>query len=159
MKRGQLDQPFVIIFALVVGAVILILGYYSVTNLMKTAGSVETAKFYSDLKRNVNIYYDFAPGSNALVKLNVPDGIRGVCFVELDDVDENNIKFEDVSKLVKAFKNAGDYNVFFSVDKDAEKPNPLRIDRLKPKENPLCKDTFGGLEIILTNKGRYVEVS
>ena len=159
MKRGQLDQPFVIIFALVVASVILILGYYSISGLIKTADSVETAKFYNDLKKNVETYYNYASGTNAQIKLNVPEGINGVCFVELNSVDESDIKYKGVAEDVGAFKKTADYNVFFSINKGIKPVSPLRIEKLKPKENPLCKDTIGKLEIVLTNKGSYVEVS
>jgi len=159
MKRGQLDQPFIIIFALVVASVILILGYYSISGLIKTAGSVETAKFYGDLKKNVEIYYNYAPGTNALIKLSVPDDINGVCFVELNTVDESDIKYKGVAEDVGAFKKTADYNVFFSIKENIKPVSPLRIEKLKPKENPICKDTIGRLEIVLTNKGSYVEVS
>jgi len=159
MKRGQLDQPFVIIFALVVASVILILGYYSISGLIKTADSVETAKFYSDLKKNVETYYNYASGTNAQIKLNVPEGISGVCFVELNSVDESDIKYMGVAEDVGAFKKTADYNVFFSIKENIKPISPLRIERLKPKENPLCKDTIGRLDIVLTNKGSYVEVS
>lgn len=159
MKRGQLDQPFVIIFALVVASVILILGYYSITGLKETADSVETVKFYNDLRNNVEKYYNYASGTNAQVKLSVPNGINGVCFVELNSVDESDIKYKGVAEDVNAFKKSADYNVFFSIDKGVKPASPLRIEKLKPKENPLCKDTIGKLEIVLTNKGSYVEVS
>ena len=159
MKRGQLDQPFVIIFALVVASVILILGYYSISGLIKTADSVETAKFYNDLKKNVETYYNYASGTNAQIKLNVPEGINGVCFVELNSVDESDIKYKGVAEDVGAFKKTADYNVFFSIKENIKPISPLRIERLKPKENPLCKDTIGRLDIVLTNKGSYVEVS
>ena len=159
MKRGQLDQPFVIIFALVVASVILILGYYSISGLIKTAGSVETAKFYGDLKKNVEIYYNYAPGTNALIKLSVPDDINGVCFVELNTVDESDIKYKGVAEDVGAFKKTADYNVFFSIKENIKPVSPLRIEKLKPKENPTCKDTLGRLDLVLTNKGSYVEVS
>ena len=159
MKRGQLDQPFIIIFALVVASVILILGYYSISGLIKTADSVETAKFYNDLKKNVETYYNYASGTNAQIKLNVPEGITGVCFVELNSVDEGDIKYKGVAEDVSAFKKTADYNVFFSIKENIKPISPLRIEKLKPKENPICKDTIGRLEIVLTNKGSYVEVS
>ena len=85
--------------------------------------------------------------------------LNSFCFVELNSVDEGDIKYKGVAEDVSAFKKTADYNVFFSIKENIKPISPLRIEKLKPKENPICKDTLGRLDLVLTNKGSYVEVS
>ena len=161
MKRGQLEQPFVYIFALVVAALVIFLGYFLINGLLKTGKQVETIRFENDLKNEIKSIYDFSPGTTSNYKNIVPSGIKGICFIDVSNVNLEEIKYEDIKDIVSVLKDAGsDKNMFYSVSVQVKQPPPIKIDKLKPKTNLLCKSTSRGiLELDMENKGSFVEVS
>lgn len=156
-----MDQPYVYIFALVVAALVIFLGYYMINSLLNLGKQVETKKFENDLRTEVKSIYDFTPGTNSHYKSSVPSGIKGVCFVNVINADVDSIIYDDAKELVSVLKSGGtDKNLFYSVSGRFKLPDPIKIDKLKVKNDVLCKSTSRGiLEIDLENIGNYVEVS
>ena len=161
MKRGQLEQPFVYIFALVVAALVIFLGYFLINGLLKTGKQVETIRFANDLKNEINSIYDFSPGTNSNYKSNVPAGIKGICFIDVSNANVEDINYDDIKDIVGVLKDTGsDKNMFYSASAQVKQPDPIKIDKLKPKNNLVCKSTSRGiLELDIENKGSFVEVS
>lgn len=80
-EKGELmSQPILFVFALVVGAMILFFGIKAAFDVKKTAGLVEATSFISSLKSDVEQYYYLDTGSSKVVKLNLPENIKYVCF-------------------------------------------------------------------------------
>lgn len=157
-KRGQLfGQPFVLIFALVVGALILFWGIYQVFQLKDIADDAELARFMTSFKRTVDEYYWKDLDSSKRFMLTLPSGVTSLCFTN----KENSLskpKPADFFQKHKGFdfimKESKD-QVFFILDKEIK---PYAVNDTKPKDyNPLCIPT--GEYIVLTSKGSYVEVS
>ena len=80
-KRGQLfGQPFVFIFALIVGALILIFGARYIIQLKDTGEQVQVVKFIERLREDVNQYYFLDVGSSKIIRINLPNKVKGICF-------------------------------------------------------------------------------
>lgn len=154
-KRGAIDQIFVYIFALIVAALIIGFGYYIITNVLKLGKEVETIKFKQDLEKNINLYYDFAPGTSANVQIRVPDGIKAVCFIV--DGEPSGIEYKDVEKIASILK---DKNVFFATTKSDVKAEPIYITKFKPSPDPLCINTLRGvLDVDMVTGAKEVIIS
>lgn len=161
MKKAQMEQPYVYIFALIVAALVIFLGYYMITGLLNLGKTVDTKRFEQDLRNEVRSVYDFTPGTTSYYKSNVPSDVKGVCFMDVGNVNVDDIKYDDIKVLVVEMKKFGtDVNLFYSVTSKAKQPEPNKIDKLKAMDSLVCKSTARGvLEIDLENKGNYVEVS
>lgn len=154
-KRGSIDQVFVYIFALVVAALIIGFGYYVITKVMNLGKEVETIKFKQDLEKNINLYYDFAPGTSANLQIRVPSGIKAVCFIISGD--SSSIEYKEVRELASVVK---DKNIFFATTKTDANAEPAYIAKFKPEPDPLCISTLRGvLDIDLVTAGREVVLS
>ncbi len=164
MKNGQLlSEPFTYIFALVVIAMIVSVGFYFITRTTDVAKSVDALKFEKDFESKVTEIGLLSTGSGDEINMNAPIGVKGICFIDMKTINPSEIKFLDVQKDVTLFKEAEktNLNVFFA-KQDGSKSSiaPISVLKLKPNVNPLCVDlTFGKLKLGLENKGKYVEIS
>lgn len=153
-KRGQTEQIFVYIFALVVAALIIGFGYYAITNLLNVGKQVETIKFKEDFEKEMKIYYSYAPGTNAYVRLSVPSGIKAVCFIS--EGSASKIQYADIKETAKVIQ---DKNIFFSTIKEKDFAEPIYVDQIKPSPDPLCINTLSGvLDIDILTTGRFVQI-
>lgn len=154
-KRGQTQQIFTYIFALVVAGLIIGFGYYAITNVLDLFHKVDTIKFNKDFEKQINIYYDFAPGTNGNIKLRTPDGIKAICFVDQGSLNE--INYPDVKETAKILQNK---NVFFSTVNEKDFAEPTYVSKFRPVPDPLCINTLSGvLDIDLTTVGKWVELT
>lgn len=81
MQRGELfSQPFIMIFAMIVMALVLIFGIRSFTQINETANTVDAAKFILQLKDEVTKYYNFDIGSSKILKLSAPTKLTEICI-------------------------------------------------------------------------------
>lgn len=165
-KKGQLlSQPFTYIFALVVVAMIVSLGFYLITRTTKIASDVDVAKFKIDFEKKVLEISYLTPGSGDDVNMVAPTGVNGVCFLDMKagSLEVDKIKFSDIKNDVELFLEAEktSNNMFFSITKGKTASiKSVQIPKLKPKTNPLCVEfTSGRMKVGLENKGKYVEVS
>jgi len=155
-KKAQLmERPFIFIFTLVVASLVFIFGFYVINNLIRTSSCAQIGVFYTDLNEQVNRYYNFDTGSSTDVQLRLPKKIKYFCMFSKEE-------FLDKTELDKI--NTGLYDVFTRVDENIAFvpvgycPKSLFfIDKLKPKENPLCILNTGKVNFVLENKGNYVE--
>ena len=87
MRRGVAAQTFIYILAVIVFAVIILVGYRAITGFLEKGEQVSFAAFKSDMERAVNdIYGDF--GSVVVYDNRNPLRLSGkfdeVCFLDLD---------------------------------------------------------------------------
>jgi|SRR3989344_4977260 len=106
-KRGQLfAEPFMWILALVVGALILIYGFYMISNLIKTNEKATMAKYVLDLRHEVRKFYYFDAGSSELFKIRLPSKIKRACFYTgQGSINRQLISPQDAFQLVQSSSN------------------------------------------------------
>ena len=80
-KRGQLlDHPFVLIFGLLVGILILVIGFRWIAGLKSTVDQVQVVDFVTSLRQDVDTYYFLDVGSIRKKTISLPVKVKKVCF-------------------------------------------------------------------------------
>lgn len=167
-KKGQmLSQPFVYIFALIVGALILVWGGKTVLDLLQTGSQVNVGSYIKSLEQDVAAYKNFGEGSKTAKKVDFPQDITYICFLDLER-SANDCKRKGANnKIVKCKPEELDEEFAFQIEEpnknvyilptDAVKINAFNIKDLKPAQgNPFCVRNGQDIEII--SKVSYVEV-
>jgi hypothetical protein len=162
MKKAQLEQPFVIIFGVIVMAFVLIYGGSVIYNSYHLSSDVEFKKFMNDLDKNVQDCYALDSGSLcSLEKMGLPNNFGFICIVNVgDSLDQTKIPVQ-LNSTIMNFQRMGNIydNIFLSNPSKENEPYHMIIKNLKASENPLCTRTIGGkLRLILENKGNYVQI-
>ena len=151
MKRGVLSQPFIFIFAMIVVAFILFFGFKFTGELKDRGEFLILSDSMVDLKNQVARYYYFDPGASKTVRLDLPKQVDEVCFTDPNTrMDEH--------PFTRIFEGTDNYNVFI-LPLDAFKVTRFNIPKMKPSFNPLCLKNIGKVEVLLVNKGDFVEIS
>lgn len=150
------SQPFMIIFFAVLAAFIIFFGFKMINNTVNTNQKVEFEKFILDLNKEVSSVYSLDYGSSSkLDNFAIPSNIKIICFVDRDkslDYGKLDIAIKDL------VKKTDEKNMFF-VSKNNEIIEPRDIDKVKPKENPLCENVMDGkLDLVLVNSGSFVQI-
>ncbi|MFH1637058.1 MAG: hypothetical protein ABIB71_01385 [Candidatus Woesearchaeota archaeon] len=164
MKKGQLmSQPFVYIFALIVGALILVYGISMVWDVINTAGTVEIGSFYARLDKKAAQYYSLTSGSSTPFQVSLPDAVTHVCIKNAEEEPSSCVEKGSGKKSCSYF----DEDLEFLLDEDANvfivplasvDINTYTIDNLRTKSGEmLCVPN--GMSIKLTSQGAYVEAS
>ena len=155
-RRGQLlSEPFVFVFALIVGAMILIWGMYYVLRLNEVGESVELTSFVNTLRKDVESYYYLDEGSSKLITIKLPGKIDFLCVKGEGQLNNNEIlnKYPGFDFILEN----NDKNVFFAPI-NAYRVTIYNIENLKPAgKNPLCFKNNEKAK--LTTKSNYVEIS
>lgn len=156
MKKAQLfDQPFVMIFALILGALILVFGVKSVMDLQERAAEVQLAKSINDFKTKVNNYYNLESGSQTMVPLNFNSKLEKLCFLNPKEKFTNEVDDETLKLLMESSTSDN----LFLVPLDIFEKSSFNIPHLKVNStnNPIC---FTNKEqAILTTRMNFVEIS
>ncbi len=162
-KRGQLlAQPFVMIFGIIVGALILTWGIYEVYKLINVSCDVELVDYVTTLKKDVQRYYYYESGSSNRFKVDLPCEASHICFVSQDIPFYCRVQGAGIPCVKPQGYNQGfivarkNDNVFIYSKKGVD---AYYVPYLRPTstENPLC--ISDQKQIVLTSKGTYVEVS
>jgi hypothetical protein len=152
-KRGQLmAQPFVMLFAVIIGALVLVWGVYEINKLVNFSGDIQLTDTINNFQRVVDQYYYFNEGSSREYKINLPSKFKKICFYSHDK--EWNYPGSDLNEgFIRARKND---NVFIF---PIEEGSVFNITNLKPEgeENPLCFRS--GEKFVITSRNNYVGVS
>jgi len=156
-KRGQLlGQPFMMIFALIVGALILAWGAYEVYKLVNVAKDVQAADYISNLRSDVNRYYYYVPGSSNKFKVGLPASYDYICFVNHNSTlnPAPSVKPPNYNHVFVDARKSDDVFVYSKNDVLA-----YNVPYVRPPDgkNPLCLKNQKSF--ILTSKGNYVEVN
>ncbi len=167
-KRGQLlGMPFIMIFALVVGALTLAGGLYYVFKLVPMAEQISASKEINDFKATIKAYYYLEEGNSKKVKLQFPSKALNVCFY--DSNKEWSVPgtpgtgyppdFKTKEPFYKKFFTANtERNMFFFPSQNF-KESAFYIPYLNLKSqanNPIC--VKNGLYIRIVSMGDHVEV-
>ncbi len=84
-KKGQLlGLPFIYIFALIVGAMILVWGVKVVIDLVGTAENVDLGKFIKKTESDIQIMYNDEEGSVSSSRKVSIGSLTHICFVDYD---------------------------------------------------------------------------
>lgn len=155
-KRGQLlGQPIVMIFALIVGGLILGWGIFQAYKLLNTAREVEVADYVATLKRDVERYYYFEPGSSGKFKVSLPQDFTYVCFASHEiPFFGSTTKPPNYNHAFVALRN--NTNIFV-YSKKGVLTYYIPYLRAPASQNPLC--VKNQMNVMLTSRGTYVEVS
>ncbi|MFH1331808.1 MAG: hypothetical protein ABIH63_00805 [archaeon] len=155
-KRGQLlGQPIVMIFALIVGALILAWGIFQAYKLMNIAREVEVADYVTTLRKDVERYYYFEPGSSGRFKVSLPSYYNYICFASHEiPFFGSTPKPPNYNAAFVALRNNS--NIFVYSQKEVLTYNVPYL-RAPANQNPLC--VKNQMNIMLTSRGTYVEVS
>ena len=97
----MLSQPFVYIFALIVGALILVWGGKTVLDLLQTGSQVNVGTFIKSLEEDVAAYKNFGEGSRTTKKVDFPQEITYICFLDLEKTANDCKRKEAGNKIVK----------------------------------------------------------
>jgi hypothetical protein len=167
-KRGQLlGMPFIMIFALVVGALTLAGGLYYVFKLVPMAEQISASKEINDFKTTIKAYYYLEEGNSKKVKLQFPSKALNVCFYDKDkDWSVPGTPGTGYPPDFKAklsfyktlFTSNTERNMFFFPYKEFEE-SAFYIPYLNLQSqdtNPIC--VKNGLYIRIVSMGDHVEV-
>lgn len=154
-RKGQLlSTPFIFVFALVVGGLILIFGSNYIFRLNELGESVELTSFVSTLRKDVESYYYLDEGSSKLITVKLPSKIDFICIKGEGSLNNNEIlnKYPGFDFILEN----NDKNVFFAPI-NAYRVTIYNIEHLKPAgKNPLCFKNNEKAK--LETKSNYVEI-
>ncbi len=171
-KKGQLlSEPFVWIFALIVGGLILIWGVKTVMDLKGTADTVDLGQFKTRIETIAKAMKNYGEGSGDEVAVQLGGKVKHVCFSNVDDkAMACKIKAKDgtladcpggMAAMDKAFelrvKNSKGDNMWI-LPFGSSKKDSFKILYVKPVAgaNPICY--ANGRAIALESKAAYVEL-
>ena len=105
-KRGQIQQVFFYIFAIIVTAFILFLGIRGIYYLMETGSGVETANFKININSQIKTNHNYNLGSVTEEDIFTPANLDIICFIDPDvnldfSIIKDNIVRQKISGLVK----------------------------------------------------------
>jgi len=170
-KRGQvMGTPFIMIFALVVGALILLGGMYYIYKLTTFAGEVSITKEVNDFKNTVKSYYYLEEGNTKTVKISLPSQAKNICFYDSeknwlpgdDGATEKNypVDFKAKETFYKNFMGSFKTKNMFVFPSEEFKDSVFEINYLNLEEqtyNPICVRNGQAFKII--SKGDHVEAT
>jgi hypothetical protein len=167
-KKAQvMGLPFIYIFALIVGAMILVWGIKTVIDLKSTAGEVEAGKFLKKLEAEAKIFYNYEQGSmSEPFKVNLGSNVKYLCFADGSQTSfkcmldgkacPTTSEFKNLVAKIKGYKTQK--NVYFLPSSAMTVPQ-YNIKGLKPSStvgNPACFSN--GQKFNLYAAGTHVEV-
>ncbi len=171
MKKGQLlSQPFIYIFALILGALILIYGGKWVYDILVLSDKVEVAKFTDNLESIVSEYSNYDTGASNLIPVKLPKSVKYACVfdpgkdIKCKIKDKMN-KIREIScdaidktlefELKTQKKNSNPYTLFFYPKTKIKQVWRHKLPDIKPVNgNPLCY--MQGSKIMITSQSGYV---
>lgn len=170
-KRGQvLGTPFIMIFALVVGALILIGGLYYVYKLTTTAKEISIIKEINDFKTKVQAYYYLEEGNTRRTKISLPTEAKNICFYDSEKTwnpmtlsgatgRDYPADFAAKETYYKNFFKAFKTRNLFIFPKEKLKESSFAIPNLNlesQNNNPIC--IMNGREVRIISMGDHVEI-
>jgi len=135
-----MGMPLVMIFALIVGAIVLAWGIYMIWQLVGQAECVEMADKLEDLKADVDVFSNFDEGATKKIDMRLPASVDVVCFYddekEFDCELNGNSCASDFSELMQKIM-IDDDNMYISPA--VCEFSRFNVEDLLPKEkNPVC---------------------
>ncbi|MDD4878684.1 MAG: hypothetical protein PHO02_06670 [Candidatus Nanoarchaeia archaeon] len=172
-KKGQImAQPFVYIFALILGALILVWGIKMVYDFLSVANKAEIGQLKDKIDTEVKTYMNYAEGATKPIKLSLPGNIKYLCVSNLEsDAVKCKIKkgtsalvncpsIDNIDATLSGVVKSKQKNLLFTPFEKAQLMNgKFKIENLKPEgeANPLCY--ANGATLMLTTMADYVQAS
>ena len=174
MKKGQFDQPFIIIFAMIVAIMILIFGFKVILDLKERGDFTLLGDNVADLRDFARTYYNLEQDSAREIELRVPGSINCFCFKDLTGPTSFSASIpssydevicgEEWSVLRERMNSGQLRNNLFVTPSSAFSTTSFWI--IEPttllvplSENPLCIPIQNSkFKAVIENKGAYVEI-
>ena len=152
-------QPFVMLFAIIVGALVLVWGVYEIKQLIDLSGDIQLSDTMNDFQRVVDQYYYFNEGSARKYKINLPSNFDKICFYSHNPADGgwNHPPDTNLDKHKPFIINRENDNVFIIPISEGSAFNIINLKPIEGGNNPLCFRS--GEKINITTETNYVGVS
>lgn len=160
MKRGQLlGMPLVLLFALIVGAMVLAWGTYTVIDLIGQADYVDLLDQIDDLENNVEAMGNYDKGSSKVYELNFPAAAEYICFYDSSETGECSLDggscTQELTDGLSLFLQSG-FNVYVYPYAEFERSG-FGIESFSPEGgNPVCVSNGGS--VLIKKQDGYVSV-
>jgi len=152
MKKGQMmSQPFVMLFAIIVGALIFVWGTYYIYKIVNLSEDVQLTDTMNKFQRIVDQYYHFNEGSSRDYNIILPSKFDKICFYSSD----LGWSPSD-SGLNRGFMESRRNDTIFVLPLKGDCVFSVRNIRPEGK-NPLCFKS--GEEFVITSRDDHVGVS
>ena len=171
----MMAQPFIYIFALILGGLILVWGIKAIVDLVNTAGTAELGKMVKNIESDVGEIYNLDEGTTKEMQpLTLPKGLTYFCVSELgkkvtgapvcNTKDKKGAikpcgSIDTIDKGLTGQLRLGNNNIFVAPMAQAKLNNgKFKIDKLKQGSGDvLCYAP--GATIVLTSRTTFVEAS
>lgn len=109
--KGQIQQVFIYILTIVIVGMVLLIGYKAIGGIIGKGCDVEKATFQTNLDGYVEKYSDY--GSVHKESLNAPCGSKSVCFVDAEQIANQDTEGTEDNSIIKNSVDEGiEENVF-----------------------------------------------
>jgi len=153
-KRGQqiMGLPFSMIFAILLIVVFIVAAFMGVRFFLSFGKTSSVGLFYRELQKNVNDAWN-GQSSSAHFKINLPSGVKKVCFANLSATITNRGTEYDYIRDFFIY----DANTFLIPPGEGQGMEwklikHIDIPKITERKNPYCVDVAEGLTI---KKGFY----
>ena len=160
MKRGQImGLPLVLLFALIVGALILAFGMKYAFDLVEQAEYVDFLGNLDDIENNIETYGNYDEGSAKVYELSLPTGVEMLCFYKFgDDYDcklDGETCDEETDGMLELLVESN-YNVYL-MPQGLYDMNRFSIESFETEEgNPEC--ISNGKSMLISSYDGYVGI-
>ncbi|NQU98090.1 hypothetical protein HQ533_01370 [Candidatus Woesearchaeota archaeon] len=110
MRKGQIQQVFIYIVAIVIVGIILLIGYRAISGLTDKACQVEKTTFKSSLESYITKYSSY--GSLHRESLNAPCSYANVCFVNTTAIIDEETLTQGPDVIKNSVKDGIEQNIF-----------------------------------------------
>ena len=150
-KRGQiLGLPLIFVFALIVGAFILLYGAKVILDLRSEADYVDFLDTLDDLDTNVQTFGSYDVGSSKVYNLRLPKDIEQICFYDPSQEDSCMLDGEACSSELEGelvVLESEEYNVYIFPQGLYDRSR-FTIESFYTQEgNPVCVTNEGSITV------------
>ena len=155
MKKAQINsQIFIYILALVVVAVIAVIGFKGIASILHHNNQIQLAQFEKDFKDAVSDNSNWQEVT--IKKFRLPLNAVGICFYDSTKTVTGDLKYQ--AEIIKGLiSGQGDNNVFIIKQiqpVSGENVEAFHVDNLRLKTKFLCLDNSNGeLKVTMTGLG------
>ncbi len=150
-KRGQLlGLPLLLVFALIVGAFIMLYGAKVIYDLTQQANYVDFLDILDDLDTNIQTFEAYDVGSSKVYALEFPDAVETICFYDSTQTDSCTLDGEPCSAELEGelvLLEDSEYNVFILPSGVYERTRFTISVFQSIDGNPVCVSNGGSITI------------
>ncbi|MSR86365.1 hypothetical protein EXS74_03135 [Candidatus Woesearchaeota archaeon] len=150
-KRGQLlGLPLLLVFALIVGAFIMLYGAKVIYDLTQEANYVDFLDTLDDLDTNIQTFEAYDVGSSKVYALEFPDAVEMLCFYDSTQTDSCTLDGEVCSAELEGeliLLESSEYNIFVLPSGLYERTRFTITSFQSLEGNPVCVSNGGSITI------------